>query len=582
MFAPVYTLLGWFEAMPLFFMLLGLDLLLTARRWGWIGSAVAAALGFLVKLTPILLVPIAVRWLGCRLSLDALRHEWFNPKSPGNLLRPILYSAIFAAIVVGVGYPLAHFNPQLALSSFRVNTLRPPWQSIWALLEGYYGYGLVPIDMRNLKGYVSGGQWATQLPWVWITLAFCLVYLWLYTRRYDWTKARTPIAFAAVSVIWLFLYSKGWSPQFVVWIVAFLVLLLPTLRGVLIAVVLTATNVVESHLFLILLPDEQWIMVGTVLVRTALLLVLAAEFLGQIWPRAATGRRIQRLAAIVGSAVMLVGLVGLLLGAPRAAQAYVERRMAEHPCQAAVELLRDQAGDPTMAVATTQLDVWRDLYPWLGSQYRMVVMDGYNPEDRPSDVVIGERMATLAGQGEFWWIERTASVPPTPWSPAASTFFARPDIHLVDDQILGACHLARVVQMAETATLARVDTAGGPIVLRDAGVGPAKVGRPLEVVLYWDAEAPVAASYTVFTQLFDPAGRMVAQQDNVPVQGLAPTDTWLPGVLMRDAYSLALPADAQPGTYQLYVGLYDANGRRTLTLPDGTRADHVTLPVEVQ
>ncbi len=231
MFAPVYTLLGWFETMPLFFMLLGLDLLLSHWRGAWVVSSIAAALGFLVKLTPILLLPIAVRWLGARLSWRAARTEWFRRGSPGNLVRPIIYSAIFFGVVIGVGYPLARFNPDLALSSFRVNSLRPPWQSIWALMEGYYGYGLVPIDMRNLQGLATGGQWTGRLPWGVITGLFLLVYLWLYTRRYDWTRLRTPIGFAAISVIWLFLYSKGWSPQFVVWIIAFLVLLLPTLRG---------------------------------------------------------------------------------------------------------------------------------------------------------------------------------------------------------------------------------------------------------------------------------------------------------------------------------------------------------------
>ncbi len=253
LFAPVYTLLGWFEAMPLFFLLLGLDLLLSRRRGLWIASAVAAALGFLVKLTPMMLAPIAVRWLGARLSLDALRHEWFNRRrSPGNLLKPALYILVFAGVVVGVGLPLARFNPSLALSSFTVNSLRPPWQSVWALIDGYYGFGLVPVSMRNLRGLETGGQWTSSLPWTWITLSFALLYLWLYTRRYDWTRVRTPIVFTALSVIWLFLYSKGWSPQFVVWVLAFVVLLRPDLFGVLLAIMLTLLNVLGEQR----LPDS--------------------------------------------------------------------------------------------------------------------------------------------------------------------------------------------------------------------------------------------------------------------------------------------------------------------------------------
>ena len=130
-------------------------------------------------------------------------------------------------VVVGVGYPFVAANPKLALSSFRVQSIRPPWQSVWAMLDGFYGYGLVPLDMRNLAG-LAGPLWATRLPWGWITLAFALVYLWLYTRPYDWRAVRTPVAFTAVSVILLFLYSKGWSPQFLVWVLVFIALLLPT------------------------------------------------------------------------------------------------------------------------------------------------------------------------------------------------------------------------------------------------------------------------------------------------------------------------------------------------------------------
>src|SRR5690606_23393955 len=101
-FVPAYTLLGWFESMPLFFLLLGLWLILVPRPWGWAGSAAAAALGFLTKLTPIILLPVAVRWLGARLSWDAARREWFTPRHLGNLLRPTLYVLIFVTVVVAI------------------------------------------------------------------------------------------------------------------------------------------------------------------------------------------------------------------------------------------------------------------------------------------------------------------------------------------------------------------------------------------------------------------------------------------------------------------------------------------------
>ena len=143
--------------------------------------------------------------------------------------------------------------------------------------------------------------------------------------------------------------------------------------------------------------------------------------------------------------------------------------------------------------------------------------------------------------------------------------------------------------LGDQPALATVDTTGGPIKLLAADVGTPHAGaaegtpdsRILPVVLYWQAAAPVGASYTVFTQLFDPSGRLIAQHDNLPVQGLAPTDTWQAGTQIRDPYRLELPPDTAPGDYDLQVGMYDSQGRRILTMPDGTRADHLSLPVHV-
>ena len=582
LFAPVYTLLGWFEAMPLFFLLLGLDLLLSRRHGLWIASAVAAALGFLVKLTPMMLVPVAVRWFGARLSFAAVRQEWFNRRAPGNLLKPALYILVFAGVVVGVGLPLARFNPALALSSFTVNNLRPPWQSVWALLDGFYGFGLVPIDMRNLRGLTAGAAWDSALPWTWITVGFALLYLWLYTRRYDWTRVRTPVAFTALSVIWLFLYSKGWSPQFVVWVLAFIVLLRTDMMGVLLALMLTLLNVLESSIFLILLPDERWIMVTTVLARTALLILLAVDFAGQIWPASARGRQMQRVAWALSAAVMATVLVVMVAGAPRAAQAYQERRLAEHPCREAITFLDAKKGGLTRTLAMDDTALWSELNPWLRTAYDLVVVDGYNPDDRPAAEVRAEKLAALSQQGEFWWIERStaASDATAAWSPAAALFFANPGIHTTDVQQFGACALARVFAPPDTA-LAHFSVNDGRIDLLGAALGTAARGAQLPVVLYWQTPAAVAGSYTVFTQLFAPDSALVAQQDNLPVGGLAPTHTWTPAAPVRDAYTLSIPPAAPPGVYTLHIGLYDAAGRQPATLIDGATTDHVSIPVEV-
>ena len=614
LFTPVYTLTGWFESMPLFFMLLGLDLLISSR-WpkrddatneptapspmsGRAGvgffflSAVAAALGFLTKLTPILLLPIAVRWLGAKLSWRAARHEWFNRRAPGNLLRPTLYALVFFGVIVAVGYPLTQGDPALRFSLFQVNAIRPPWQSVWALLDGYTGMGDVRVDPRNLSG-ITVSQWQSGLPWGVITLAFIALYLWLYTRRYDWSQPRTAVAFAAVSVLWLFLYSKGWSPQFLVWVLAFVVLLLPTLRGVALAIGLTAINVVEVQVYSILLAETQpWLLAATVVTRTLLLLWLAVEFLGQIWPQPGQGAILRRISSGLVWATLSAALLGAILAAPRVANAYATRRLAEHPCREAVEFLRDEAASPTNLIATGQPATWQLMHPWLRESYDIQVVDTYSYRDESPETVAARRLAELATEagGDFWWLTFTgdhfsfeiprsaAYVLEADASAAAQPFFARDNVAIFERQALGSCTLQRVLQLPDE-PLATAQVAGGPIALVDAAWQPLKVDSPWQVVLYWRAESPVDASYTVFTQLFDASGALIAQQDNLPVRGLAPTQTWQAGTVIRDPYALAVPADAV-GPYRLLVGLYDESGRQPLTLADGTVADAVSFEIE--
>ncbi|MEM7537456.1 MAG: hypothetical protein AAF639_35125 [Chloroflexota bacterium] len=585
LFVPVYTMIGWFEAMPLFFMLLGLELLLIrTTNMGWILSAIAAALGFLTKLTPAMLVPVAIRWLGSRLSWQAARYDWFNRHSSGNLLRPTLYVLLFFGTVIGVGYPIASENPSLALSSFRIQGSRPPWQSIWALLEGYYGFGLVPIDMRNVAG-LGSSLWESSLPWTWITLGFGLLYLWLYTRHYDWTQPRTPVALTAVSVILLFLYSKGWSPQFLLWILAFIVLLLPTVRGVLIAITLSLINFVEANVFLILLPNEQWIMTGTVILRTALLITLMITFLAQIWPQKlplqmATRTQLRRVDVGLSWLLILTTLVCGVLAVPPASQAYQDRRFAEHPCHPAINYLRQQATWPNNTLLTPQRDVWHGLYPWLHEIYDFHVLDDYSLDaemrERPLTDVVAEQLDAQLGADEVWWLTQDTLVGSFDWRlvEAAQPYFAEAethDLHMFEAQVMGGCTLQRMISLTDIETLAVVDVSDAEgenspsIYLQHVHYGEPRIGEDFHLVLYWEATAPIQESYTVFTQILNEQGQLVAQQDNLPVEGLAPTNTWAVNKLIRDPYRLSLPAELTPGSYQILVGMYNKDGRRPVT-----------------
>ncbi len=105
-------------------------------------------------------------------------------------------------------------------------------------------------------------------------------------------------------------------------------------------------------------------------------------------------------------------------------------------------------------------------------------------------------------------------------------------------------------------------------------------GEAFNVTLVWQAGAdPIAADYTVFVQLLDAGGILIAQSDAQPVQNTRPTSTWLPGEYLVDTHTLRFNERAAPGEgMTLIAGLYTASSR--LTLADG--ADFVMLAADLR
>ena len=84
------------------------------------------------------------------------------------------------------------------------------------------------------------------------------------------------------------------------------------------------------------------------------------------------------------------------------------------------------------------------------------------------------------------------------------------------------------------------------------------------------------AIYAVFNHVVAADGALVAQADGWPQGGRVLTNQWQAGEYVEDSYTLAIPPDAPPGPYTLYVGIYDAatNDRQPAfqdgqLLPDG-------------
>ncbi len=102
----------------------------------------------------------------------------------------------------------------------------------------------------------------------------------------------------------------------------------------------------------------------------------------------------------------------------------------------------------------------------------------------------------------------------------------------------------------------------------------------IDLNLHWRALAQPLHAYTVFVHVNDAQGKMIAQQDNMPVHDQLPTSCWQPGEVIADPYSIAVPHSAQR-PLSLMIGLYRVDNGNRLQRDDG-QGDNVVMAVPPQ
>jgi len=257
LFAPVATLWLSFDAISTFFLLLTVERWLAGRRTG---SALAMGIGALVKWFPLLFLPVAVRF----------GRDWREA------VRCAVMAATIVALVLGL---LAVLSPAYTFASLRSLGSRASWQTVWALLDGNLGTGAYQADRLDpVAALRSQGNLACVPQWLTLLL-FGGLYLWLWRRIPDEGEPRRVIRFTTLTVVTFFLWSRGWSPQWLGMLVPLLLLSFPLERAVLYVVVLTFVNIAEWPVLLSRGLSE-WLYL-TVPLRTGLFVLLVVE----LWRR---------------------------------------------------------------------------------------------------------------------------------------------------------------------------------------------------------------------------------------------------------------------------------------------------------
>lgn len=226
---PAPLILGFwnFESVVTFGVLLSLRFLI-APKATLAGGVIA--LGALTKFLPLALIGAAWRFL---------------PR-PG-ALRVTVISLVITTLGLGA---VLWFAPRYGGVSLTAQFNKASFQTVWALIDGNYITGTFnnerfdPTQASTLRGNPA------VIP-AWLRLIIVggvggLIYLT--TRRRD---GRGLIAFGAITLILVYLWSSGWSTQWQATLIPLILLALPDRNGVMLTLALSAFSFVEYPLIFV-------------------------------------------------------------------------------------------------------------------------------------------------------------------------------------------------------------------------------------------------------------------------------------------------------------------------------------------
>jgi hypothetical protein len=259
LFVPTFIWLSTYEAITACFVLLAL-FALQRGRLGLAGLAIG--LGTMTKFVPIVVLATVWRTRGWRAALISG-----------------LAALLVIAAILG---PLLALSPNYTLASLEAQPGKSSWQTVWALIDGNVSntgnFGPIadrfdPAKARQLIHNPS------RLPLWLTTIPFALLGLYIFTRP-PVRHGDDGLIFTALTFTILFLWSKGWSPQWQILLIPLLLLTLSLQRAVMFVLVLGFVNLLEWPV--ILSRGLAELLPLTIVIRTLLLILLAWELYQQM------------------------------------------------------------------------------------------------------------------------------------------------------------------------------------------------------------------------------------------------------------------------------------------------------------
>ncbi len=245
----------YFDSITVFFIMLAANLLVMKKQPLAIGAAIGA--GILVKLFPALILPVMLR-----------------TESPR---RGAVIAGAALAVYLLPTLALYALSPAYTSASLVSQSARGSVETVWAILDGNYQTGNYGPELDRLdpaKAYQSTRNPAVVSPLALLAIfAAGGVYLFLKARL---KTNRQALSFFGLTMVIFFIWSPAWSPQWVLYLIPLILLVLDVRLGLLTTAALVLVNLLEWPL--LLSRGMFYTLPLTVSLRLILLILLGIQF----------------------------------------------------------------------------------------------------------------------------------------------------------------------------------------------------------------------------------------------------------------------------------------------------------------
>ena len=246
---------GWwyFDVFAVFWMLLGLKYIFEESD---LKAGFAIGIGMLTKWFPVLLIT-----------------EVWRRRSVKFAIVTTITALLLVVLVLGI---LMLSSPDMTGASMRSQVSKGSWETVWALIDGNYSTGNFGPEIERYDPALAtiSRRAPAVIPPLITFLLFGGVGLYL-MYRVRGKEMITGVAFISATWSLFLLWSPGWSPQWILYLLPLVLLAIPFQRAVMLSLSLVLISVLEWPILLSRgMFDLMWI---PVMLRTFIIILVFIE-----------------------------------------------------------------------------------------------------------------------------------------------------------------------------------------------------------------------------------------------------------------------------------------------------------------